>query len=55
MSSPATRKANFEALREACYIQRYGQEQWDVKLSKSRRTGHKLWAKRPTPQKRIAL
>jgi hypothetical protein len=55
MSNPETRKGNFEALREACYIQRYGQEKWDVKLSKSRRTGNKLWAERPTARKRIAL
>jgi hypothetical protein len=44
-----------EDLRQAVYVQRYGEEAWEEKLSKSRRTGHKLWAlKRGTRPKRVA-
>jgi len=37
-----------EALRQACYIERYGREQWDAKLAKVRETGTSLW---PKPRK----
>lgn len=32
-----------EALRQACYIQRYGQEAWNAKIKKTHDTGAPLW------------
>jgi hypothetical protein len=32
-----------EALRQACYIQRYGKEAWNAKIKKTRDTGAPLW------------
>jgi integrase len=35
--------SDHEALRQACYIQRYGQATWEKKLAKTRKTGAPLW------------
>lgn len=32
-----------EALRQACYIERYGQARWDAKLEKARKLGIPIW------------
>ncbi|MBX9830220.1 MAG: hypothetical protein K2Y27_35145 [Xanthobacteraceae bacterium] len=51
----ANHPERIEDLRQAVYVQRYGEEAWEAKLAKSRRTGHKLWAlKRGAGRKRAA-
>ncbi len=43
MSDESKREERFAALRQACYVQRYGQAKWDAKIAKTRTTGAPLW------------
>lgn len=33
-----------DALRQACYIERYGQDRWDAKIAKARKLGIQVWS-----------